>query len=172
MLLDFKHYVQITRRPAVRPRLSFAGHTQPRSSVHAWRNPQLDGLFAFQPSLPAALLAALLHNLPGALARRARARDGEESLLIGQLTAASARLAGLNASALFRARAVAGLAIFLARQLDLSGNARGRFFERERHVITQVGAALRPASSAPTTTAAKQILEAEEISENVVEILE
>src|SRR5205807_9090392 len=78
---------------------------------------------------------------------------------------------GLNARALFRACAVAGLAVFLARQLDLGGHARGRFFEREGHVVSQIGPALRAAASTPST-ASKQILEPEEISENVVEILE
>src|SRR2546425_2824398 len=65
-----------------------------------------------------------------------RARNGKKSLLIGQLTAAGARLAGLNARALLRAGALACLAVFLARQLDLGGHPRGRFFERERHVVS------------------------------------
>src|SRR6266550_2173290 len=171
MFFDFQHNVQIARRPAIRPGLAFTADTQPRSRVHAWRNPQLNGLFALEASLTAALHAPLLHNLSCALARWTRARDGKKSLLIGQLAAAGARLAGLNARALFRARAVAGLAVFLARQLDLGGHARGRFFERERHVVSQIGPALRAAASTPST-ASKQILEPEEISENVVKILE
>src|SRR5260370_34485036 len=130
MLFDLEHDVQIARRPAVRRGLAFAGDPQTCSGIHAGRSPQLNGLCALKPPLPPALRATLLHNLPGALARRSRARDGEESLLIGQLTAACARLAGLNASALFRARAVAGLAVFLPRQLDLGSNSRGGFFER------------------------------------------
>ena len=80
-------------------------------------------------------------------------------------------MAGLSAGALFRAGAVAGLAVFLSRQLDLGGYARGRVFERERHVIAQVGPAPCAAASA-SSTASKQILEAKEVSENVVEILE
>src|SRR4029077_19886508 len=105
MFLDFEYDVQIARRSAVRPRLAFAGDTQPRSGIDAWRDPQLNGLFALKASLPAALLAALFHNLSRTLARRACARDGEESLLIGQLAAAGARLARLNAGAFFRAGA-------------------------------------------------------------------
>ena len=135
MFLDFQHHVQIAGRPAIWPGLSFAGDAQPRSGVHPRRNPQLDGLFAFQPSLPAALLAALFHNLARALACRARARDGEESLLVSQLSAAGARLASLNSRALFSAGAVAGFAEFLPRQLDLGGYAGGSFLKRERHVV-------------------------------------
>src|SRR5882672_437420 len=160
------------KSPAVRPGLAFAGDTQPRSRIHARRNPQFNGLLALEASLPAALRAALLHNLTRALARRARARDGKESLLIGQLPAAGARLEGLNACTLLGARAVACLAVFLARQLDLGGHARGRFFERERHVVTQIGPALRAPASTPPAAASEQIFEAKKISENVVEILE
>src|SRR5712691_1204403 len=172
MFLNFEHDVQIARRPAVRPGLAFAGDTQPRSGIDARRNPQLNGLFAFEASLPAALRATLAHNLTRALARRACSRDGEESLLICQLTAAGARLAGLNASSLFRARAVARLAVFLARQLDFGGHARGGLFERERHVVSQIGPALRAAAPAAPAAPSKQVLEAKKIAEDVVEILE
>src|ERR1700694_2964345 len=171
MFFDFEHNVQIAPWPAIRPGLAFAGDTQPCPGIHARWNPQLNGLFALEASLTAALHAPLLHNLSRTLARWTRARDGKKSLLIGQLPAAGARLAGLNARTLFRARAVAGLAVFLARQFDLGAHTRGRFFKRERHVVSQIGPALRAAASTPTT-ASKQILEPEEISENVVEILE
>src|SRR6266550_7604185 len=145
MFSDFQHNVQIARRPAIRPGLAFAADTQPRSRVHARWNPQLNGLFALEASLTAALHTPLLHNLSCALARWTRARDGKKSLLIGQLPAAGARLAGL------RARAVACLAVFLARQLDLGGHPGGRFFKRERHVVSQIGPALRSSAYTPTT---------------------
>ena len=87
-------------------------------------------------------------------------------------TICTARLACLNACALFRARAVAGFAVFLARQLDLGGDACGGFLEGERHVVAQVGATLCAAASTATAAPSKQILEAEEIPKNVVEILE
>src|SRR5258706_2556052 len=170
MFLDFQHHVQIARRPAIWPRLAFAGNAQPRSGIHTRRNTQLNGFLAFEAPLPAAFLATLLHDLPRALTRRARARDGAKSLLIGKLAAASASLSGLNASAFFRPGAVAGFAEFLARQLDLSGYARGSFLERKRHVISQVGATLRAAAATPASAPSKQIFEAKEISEAVVEI--
>src|SRR5260370_18001798 len=172
MLLDFEHNVQIAGWPAVRPGLSFAGDAQPRSGIYAGRNTQLNGFFALKASLPAALLAAFFHNLTRALTRWARSRDGEKSLLIGKLAAASASLAGLNTGPFFRPGTVAGFAEFLARQLDLGGYARGSFLERKRHVISQVGATLRAASATPASAPSKQIFEAKEISEDVVEILE
>src|SRR5438552_13967969 len=172
MLFHFKHDIQIAGWPAVRPGFAFPRDTQARSGVHARRNPQLDGLFAFEPSLTAALRATLLHNLSRALARRAGARDGEETLLIAQLPTATAGLASLNAGAFFRACAVASLAVFLARQLDLGSHSRGGFLERERHVVAQVRAALCAATPATAAAPSEQILEPEKISENVVEIVE
>src|SRR5260370_21115309 len=171
MLFDFEHNVQIARRSAVGPRFAFAGNAKSRSGIDARGNTQLNGFLALEASLPAAFLATLLHDLPRALTRWARARDREKSLLIGKLAAASASLAGLNASAFFRSGAVAGFAEFLARQLDLGGYARGSFLERKRHVVSQVGATLRAASATPASAPSKQIFEAKEISEDVVEIL-
>src|SRR5258708_12984234 len=117
MLFDLEHNVQIARRPAVRPGLAFAGDAQSRSGIHARRNPQLNGLLALEASLPTTLLATLAHDLASALARRARARDGQESLLIGQLTAAGARLAALNTSPLLCAGALPPLPLLLPRNL-------------------------------------------------------
>jgi hypothetical protein len=109
--------------------------------------------------------------LPRALACGARARDGEKSLLIGQLPASTARLACNHAGAFLCAGAVTGFAEFLAGQLDFCGDARGCFFKRKRHVIAQIGAALS-ASATAATSAAEEILEAEEIAKDVVEVLE
>src|SRR5260370_31346752 len=132
MLFDFQHHIQIARRPAVGPRFAFAGNAKSRSGIDARGNTQLNGFLALEASLPAAFLATLLHDLPRALTRWARARDGEKSLLIGKLATASASLAGLNASALFRAAAVAAFAEFLARHLDLGCYARSSFLEPNR----------------------------------------
>src|SRR5438132_12150004 len=97
MLFDFEHNVQIARRTAVGPGLGLTADTQSRSGIDARGNAQLDSFFALEPPLPATFRATLLHDLPRALTRWARARDGEKSLLIGKLAAASASLAGLNA---------------------------------------------------------------------------
>src|SRR5277367_2301627 len=136
MLFHFEHHIKIAGRTAVRTGFALACNSQTRSSIHARRNAQLDGAFAFDAALPAAIEAAFLNNLSRALAVRARARDGEKSLLVRHLAAAAARLAGLRAGALLRPGAVAGFAILLARQFNLGGYAARRFFKRQRHVIT------------------------------------
>src|SRR5438445_10526055 len=172
MLFHFQHDIQIAGWPTIRPGFAFPRDAQARSRVHARRNPQLDGLFALEASLTAAGRATLFTTLSRGLARRACPRDSEKSLRVTQLATATAGLASLNAGAFFRACAVASLAVFLARQLDLGSHSRGGFLERERHVVAQVGSALCSATPATAAASSKQILEAKKISENVVEILE
>src|SRR5882762_10339965 len=152
MFLDFEHDIQIPGRSAVRPRLAFAGNAQARAGIHTGRNAQLDSFFALHAPLPAAFQAALLHNLSSALASGASARDGEKSLLVRKLPATGACLASLNTGAFFRPGAVARFAEFLARKLDLGGDASGSFLEGKRHVVAQIRSAL--CAIAPTAGAA------------------
>src|SRR5580700_473845 len=170
MFLDLQDHVEIARRSAVRSGFAFASDAQARAGVHAGRNAQLDGFFALHTALTVAIGAPLTNNLSRALACRARARDGKETLLIGQLAAAAASLAGDNAGAFFCAGPVASFAVLLAGQLDFSGHASRRLFKREGHVIAQIG----PALSAGTAGApgSEEIFETKEITENVVEIAE
>jgi hypothetical protein len=124
--------------------------------------------------LPFAVGAAFLDDLSRALACGACAIDGEKSLLIDDLATAAARLAGDDACAFLGARAVAGFAIFLAGHANFRRDPSGGFLERERHVVTQVSPALDAASASASAAPAraKKILKAEELAENVVEILE
>ena len=69
-----------------------------------------------------------------------------------------------------RAGAVAGLAVFLPRNLNGGFGAARRFLEADLEVVAQVGAALRPA--APAAAAAEQIAEAEHVAEDVGEVAE
>ena len=62
-------------------------------------------------------------------------------------------------------------AIFLARDANLGVDAGGRFFKRERHVIAEIGAALHASAATAAAATAEKILEAEEVAENIVEIL-
>src|SRR5438034_7346836 len=146
MLLDFKYDVEVAFRAAVGAGFALAGNTQARAGIDAWWNAQFNGFLALDAALSVALGAALLHDLACALARRARPGDGKESLLIGQLAAPAAGGTGNHAGALLRAGAVAGFAEFLAGQFDLRGHASRGFLKGERHVVTQVCAALGPRS--------------------------
>ncbi len=64
---------------------------------------------------------------------------------------------------------LAGLAGFLARDLDRRLGAFRRFLERDLEVVAEVGAALRSAAPA---TAAEEIAEPEHAAENVREVAE
>src|SRR5580704_6352019 len=99
MFLDLEDHVEIAWRAAVRSGFAFAGDAQARAGVHAGRNAQLDGFFALGAPLTVAIGATLANNLSRALACRARARDGKKTLLIGELAAAAAGLAGADAGA-------------------------------------------------------------------------
>src|SRR5580698_2545909 len=171
VLLHFQHDIQIPGRTAVRSWLALAADAQPRSGIDSGRNSQLDRFFALDAPLTAAIRAALLDHLSRALASWARSRDREKSLLIRQLAAPAARRARCDAGSFFRAGAIARLAVFLPRQLHLGVDAGRRFFERERHVIAKIRATLRSSSASPPATAAKHVLEAEEIPENIVAVL-
>src|SRR5260221_2459773 len=137
MFFYFQDDVQIACRSAVRAGLAFPCHAQPRSRVYSRWNPQIDGAFTLQAALAVAIRAALADDLPRSLARRARAGDGEESLLVPKLAAPAASLACSHPSSGLCARAIARFAIFLAWQFDLRGHARCGFLQRERHVIAQ-----------------------------------
>src|SRR6266478_948252 len=93
MFLHLEDDIQIAAGTPVRSSFALALHAQARSSVDARGNAQLDGFFALHAALAAALCAALLDDLTRALASGARAGNGEESLLIGELAAATAGLA-------------------------------------------------------------------------------
>ena len=62
----------------------------------------------------------------------------------------------------------------MPRQLNLAADARRGLFETERHVVTQIRAALpaRPAASAAPTRAAEHFIEPEKIAENILKFLE
>jgi hypothetical protein len=121
--------------------------------------------------LAAAVRAALTDDLSSALTCRTSARDGEKALLIGELSAPPASLARDYARSFFRAGAIANFAVFLPRKLDFGRHTRRGFFESKRHVIPKIGAALL-ATAAASSPSREQILEAEEVAENVVEIAE
>jgi hypothetical protein len=142
MFLNVQDDVEIAWRAAVGSGFAFASDAEARAGVHAGRNAKFDGLFALNAALTVAIGATFANNLSRALASGACARDGKETLLIGELAAATAGLAGDNAGTFFCAGSVASSAVLLAGQLDFSGNAGRCLFKSERHVIAQIGPAL------------------------------
>jgi len=129
VFFDFEDDIEIASWATVGAGLTFAGDTKTRAGVDAGGNAEFNCFFTLDATLAAAIGATLADNLASALARRACARDGEKSLLIGDLAATTAGLAAYDASSLFCAGAVAGFAIFLARKFYFCGDARRGFLE-------------------------------------------
>src|SRR6185295_388317 len=150
----------------------FAFTLQPKLLSGRDAGGDLDGELAFlrDASGAAAGLARLGDDLPGPAALRTGPRHGEKTLLGSDLSLALALLACARARSGRRARAAAGLAVLLTRNLDRRLGAARRFLEADLEVVAQVGAALRPAAAA--ATAAEQIAEPEHVAEDVGEIAE
>jgi hypothetical protein len=174
MVLHFEENVEVAGNAAVGSLLTFAGDAEAHAVVDAGRNGNFDGAGVFDAALAAAFGAALLDDFAGAVAVRASARNGEESLLIMHLATPFAMLADFHARAGLCAGAVAGRAIFHARNFQFGFHASGRVFERELQVVAHVGATLgtRMSTTATALAAAEDILEAEHLAENVLEFLE
>src|SRR3974390_2345891 len=172
VLLHLEDNVQVTSRPAVGPRLAFPLNAQPRAGIDAGRDPQFNGALAIHATLASAFGAALLNDLASALPRGTGGIDCEEALLINKLAAAAASLARNDAGSFLRAGTVAGLTVLLTGDANFRRDAVGCFFEAHCHVITEVRAPLHTIPSATTTGGTEKVLEAEEIPENIVEVLE
>ena len=99
----------------------------------------------------------------------AGARHGEESLLISQLAGAAALRAGDRLGAGRCAVAFAGLAGFVAGNLDVGFNTLCRLLELDLEVVAKIRAALRAGAAAAAAEsenvaeAAKDVLEAREL---------
>ena len=106
VLLHVDDDVEIAGRAAGRTVFAFAVQAEPLSRRDPGGNLHRQLALAADTSGAAARLARLGDRLAGAAARRARPRDGEEALLIAQLTRALALAARLGRRACRRARAL------------------------------------------------------------------
>jgi hypothetical protein len=106
-----------------------------------------------------------------ALACSAAARYGKETLLIPYLPAPGAGGAGDGRLAGSGAAAFALLTLFQSPHLYLLGNAKDSFLELESEIFTKVGAALCARTPSPAL-AAEHVAKAEQVAEDVVEIVE
>ena len=113
-------------------------------------------------------LARLGDDAAAAAAFAARARDGEEALLIAQLTGAAALRTLRRLGARRRARSVTRLARLAPRNLNRGFAAVGGLLERDPEVVAKVGAALRPAAAA----VAEHPAEAEDVAEAAEDVVE
>src|SRR5262249_53631981 len=168
VLLHVDDDVEIARGAAGGAVLAFAIQAQPLAGRNAGRDLRGDLALASDASGAPARLARPRDHLAAAVARRARARDGEKPLLEAQLARAAALAAHFRSAARRRPRSPARLAGFFARDLDRRFRACVRLFKRDIEVEAQIGAALRAAAAA----AAEHVPEPEEIAEAAEDVLE
>jgi hypothetical protein len=93
MLLHVEDDVEVARRAATHAALALAGDAHLRALVDAGRDAHFERPLLLDAALARAGLAGILDDLPLAAALGARPGDGEESLLVAELTASLARRA-------------------------------------------------------------------------------
>ncbi len=173
MFFDVQHNVQVARRPTELPNLSSASKANPCAVFHARWNFGIHSALAQNAAISFAFRARIGDDASRPLARRTSPGDAEKSLLVANLSPTRAGAASRGAFSRSRARPVAILAGLVTTHRNPSLLAKERLFELERQVLAQIGAALNPAATASASpTTAKHIAEAEELSEDVAEILE
>src|SRR6516165_6680073 len=148
MILHFQHDVEIARRRTVRPLLAFPGDAHARARIDTRRNPHVNRTRLLDSSASPAFRTLLFNCLSGSLTRGTRAADSEKSLLVVKLAAALALLACGRSRFRLGAGALAQVAQILTRNANLRRQAERRFLERQPHVVTQIGSALRPGAAA------------------------
>ena len=148
VVVDVDDDVEVARRAAGGAVLPLAIEAKPLAGRDPRGNLRGDLALAPDASRAAARLAGFADDLAAPAARRTRARHREEALLVAQLTRALALGAHFRRAARGRAGAPAGLAGFLARNLDGGFGPGKGLFERNLEVVAQVGSALRPAAAA------------------------
>ena len=147
VVLHEDHHVEIAGRTALGARFAFAGQAQALSGGNPGRNLHRQLARLLNRAAAPAGLAGLGDHLAGAAALAASARHGEEALLKADLAGAAAAWAGGRRGAGRRAGSLAGVAGFLARDLDVRLDALGRLLELDLEVVAEVGAALRSAAA-------------------------
>src|SRR5579883_1023006 len=172
VLFDMQHDVEIASRPSVRARLALPAVTHARAVF----DPCWDFHFEFarlqHPSLPTAIRTWVGNHLAGTFASRAGPRNAEESLLITNLAATAAGAASLRGLARSNTRTRALLTGLVLANFHFFRNAEYRFFEIEIDILAQIRTALCARAPAPTAASAKEIAKAEQVAEDIAEILE
>src|SRR5579872_4666644 len=150
--------VEVARRPAAKTRLALARQRNASPVFHALRNIDRKTSLARHPPRAGAGGTGLFDHLSAALAGGTGSLQGEEALRVPNSSRATTHAAGLRLGAGLRADPGTGLAGHRHRNLDLRRLALKSFFERDFHIVAQIGAALA-AAARPLSGHAEQVLE-------------
>src|SRR5258708_14407249 len=173
MLLHVKNHVEIAMGTAVDANLAESRKANARFVLDSGGHFRVNSLLLNDSAFAAALGAGIADYAARALAGRAGARNAKETLLIADLAAASATAAGCGCLAVRAAGALAGFTTLMPPVSDLGLGAERGFFEFNGDVFAKIGSPMgASAPPATATAAAKDVAEAEELTENITEILD
>ena len=144
---------------------TFTRQTDPVSGIHARRDFNRQGFGLLNAAVTMTFIARIFNQRTASLTVRTGLLYRKEALTHLDLACAMTGRTGLRFAASFGAAAVADVALFQRRNTDLFGDATYRFFQRQLHVVTEIGAARR---ALPATSAAKDI--AENIAKDIAEV--
>ena len=167
MIADGNQDVEIARRASLLAGFAFPADAQTHSVLNSSGNFEAQHFLLPYPAISVTVGACFANNLAGATACRAGARDGEETLGAANLPSPMACRARRRLGAFLRAPPAALGTLIPARNLDFRLKPACSLGKINRQVVTQVGAALRPAAPA---SAAEDISKPEEVTEDVGEI--
>src|SRR5579859_3824441 len=159
-----QHDIEISLRPTPAPGVAFTLIANAGSIFDAGRHADTDGVAAVSKPSAIALLARMSNHLPRPIADGTRASNGEETLLVTNLSTATALLTGLGPATGGRPRSPALGADLSTANLDFRLLAERCFFKLKREIVANVTATLHP--SIPTVAAHVEHF-AEEISEDI-----
>lgn len=172
VILHMQDDVKVPWRPALHARFPEPAETNPSFFFHPGGNFRFNRLLLDDASFALALRAGITHDRTRTLACWACSGDAEESLLISHLASATASTAGGRSLAISAARAFAGVALLVTAIRNLLLGPEDRFLKFDCDVFAQVSPTLSTRAAAAAAASAKDVAEAEELAEDVVEILE
>ncbi len=157
--------VQIACRCAVLARFAFAAQADAVAGIDASRDFNGQGFGFLNATVAVTFVARIFNQRAATVTVRTGLLYGEEALTHLYLAGTVTGWTGLRLGARFRAAAVANITLFQRRNADLFGDAANRLFQRQIHVVAQVGAA---GCALTTATTAEDI--AEHIAKDIAEV--
>ena len=171
MFFHVQDNIKITCRSAELTDFSSTSETDPGAIFHSGGNFGIDRPLTENPALALTFRAWICDYASTSLTSRTGPRNAEKTLLIANLASPVAGTASRRPFAGSGAGPVAFLACFVAANSNFRFGSEVRFFEFQREILAEVGPALYAIATA-STASTEDVAEAEELAEDVAEILE
>src|SRR6266542_838370 len=156
---DLDQDVEVARGSAEETAFALPSEPQLVAVFHTRRNGDLEELLARDATLATAVVARVAVESAGPGAGGTRPRHRQEPLGEADLPLAAARATDIGGGAGHLARASAGLAGLVPRDLDLGLDPACRFLQRDLEPVLEIGATPRARAPAATTSAPEEALD-------------